>query len=209
MRVFVCPSRDEIGKFQGLVCAFPDIWYGLVLDIGCRSENLKYVLANREIHYYGLDLYPPADIVGNLEMGLPFEDASFDTVVALDVLEHTDNIYKACNELCRVARNYVLITLPNAYEVKSRLTFLFGRGLSAKYGLPLDPPDDRHRWLFSFQEARTFTHTMAQRHGFEVRVEGCLIGPHRAFAGGRLIASRLPNLLSPWYVSLLRRIAVE
>ena len=66
--------------------------------------------------------------------------------MALDVLEHTDDIYRANEELFRVARKNVIIALPNAYEVKGRLKFLIGRTLSGKYGLPLDPPSDRHRW---------------------------------------------------------------
>lgn len=205
MKVFVCPNRGELGKFQGVVQAFPDMWDGLVLDAGCRSGNLKRALPAGEVRYCGLDLFPPADVIGNLEAGLPFKNASFDTIVALDILEHTNNIYKAINELYRVGRKIVLITLPNAYDVKCRIKFLLGQRLSGKYGLPLNPPDDRHRWLFSLREARAFIHAMGRSHGFEVMAEGCLIGPRRGFAGGRLMVSWFPNLLSPCYVALLHR----
>ncbi len=205
MRVLVSSSRDEVGKFLGIVQAFPNIWEGLVLDVGCRSRHLKRVLPKRELRYCGVDLSPPADVIGNVETGLPFGNVSSDTVVALDVLEHTDNIYKAFNELCRVARKYILIALPNAYEVNFRIRFLLGRRLSGKYGLPVEPPYDRHRWLFSLREARAFTHTIGQQHGFEVKAEGCLIGPRRGFAGGWLMVSIFPNLLSPWYIALLHR----
>ena len=126
MQVFVCPSRDEIGKFQGVVQAFPNVWDGLVLDIGSRSGNLRRALPKKAEHYYGLDLYPPADIISTLEANLPFVNASFDTVVALDVLEHVDNIHKAFNELYRVTRKYVILVLPNAYEITSRIKFLLG-----------------------------------------------------------------------------------
>jgi SAM-dependent methyltransferase len=203
VNIFVCPSTDEIGKFQGIVEAFPGVWDGLILDVGCRSENLSHVLPKGT--YRGLDLYPPADVIGNLGKGLPFKDISFDTVVALDVLEHTDDIYEAFRELCRITRRYVVITLPNAFEIRSRLKFLFGQQLSGKYGLPLDPPADRHRWLFSFQEAMDFTHAFGHQCAFAVKAEGCIIGPRRGIAGGRFAVELFPNLLSPSYVALLCR----
>lgn len=203
MNVIVCPSADETGKFRGIVQAFPGVWDGRVLDVGCRSGNLRGVLSKGT--YCGLDVYPPADVIGNVGAGLPFKDVSFETVVALDVLEHTDDIYEAFRELCRVAREYVLITLPNAFEIKLRLKFLLGKQFSGKYGLPLEPPADRHRWIFSFQEAMAFTHAWAQRCGYAVQADGCLVGPRRSTSGGRFVVKRFPNLFSPWYVALLDR----
>ena len=207
MKVFICPTPDEAGKFYGVVNAFPNIWEGNVLDIGCRSGHLKDVLweCKKEIRYVGLDLHPPADIIADLEKGLPFSDESFDVVVAMDVLEHTDDIYKAFEELCRVSRKFVLVTLPNAYELKGRIKFFFGHRLSGKYGLPAEPPTDRHRWLFSFNEAVHFVHVRAAKCGFEVKDEGCLIGPSRASVVGRHLVGYFPNLLSPWYLVLLSK----
>jgi hypothetical protein len=205
MEVFVSPSRDEMGKFQGLISAFPHLWDGLVLDVGCRSKTLRYALSDKNIGYYGLDLSSPADIIASLEDGLPFEDHSFRTVIGLDVLEHIDNIHRGFNELCRVSSHYVLITLPNSYEVTYRIKFLLGRQLSGKYGLPHNAPYDRHRWLFSLREARDFTHSLGLRNEFNIMLEGCLIGPRRGMAGGNLVVSLLPNLLSPWYVAVLHR----
>lgn len=208
MKVFLCLTSDEMGKFVGVVRAFPQIWHGKVLDVGCRSGNLARVLAEMgsNAHYVGLDLYPPATIVGNLEAGLPFQDKAFDVVVALDVLEHTNDIYKAFNELCRCAQRFVVVTLPNMYEMKSRLKFLIGKRLSGKYGLPLEPPADRHRWIFTFEEARAFVHFRAKQCGFRIAVEGCLIGPRRAVGLGRILVGRLPNLLCPTYLACLERL---
>lgn len=208
MKVFTCPKPDEVGKFYGVIHAFPTIWQGSILDVGSRSGNFKEVLCeyNPGIRYIGLDLYPPADIIANLEKGLPFGDKTFDAVVALDVLEHTDDIHRAFNELCRITRQFVVINLPNAYEMKGRIKFLLGRSLSRKYGLPSEPPRDRHHWLFSFSEARAFVRERAQRCGFEVIDEGCLIGPRRtAFGIGRLMVALFPNVMSPWYLALLQR----
>jgi len=65
MRVFLCSQPDEAGKFDGVVGAFPDIWEGCILDVGCWSGNLKHVLEERSVRvrYLGLDLSPPADVI--------------------------------------------------------------------------------------------------------------------------------------------------
>ncbi|MEO0132929.1 MAG: class I SAM-dependent methyltransferase [candidate division WOR-3 bacterium] len=205
MNCFVCDNKDENGKLSTVVKAFPEAWKGSVLDVGCRTKQLKTSLMHLPINYCGFDLFPPADVTGNLEKGMPFQDASFDVVVALDVLEHTDNIHKSVNELFRVAKKYVIINLPNTYEFKCRLKFLAGKNLSGKYGLPIDAPTDRHRWLFSFNEAFNFTHAMGNRQNFEVKKEGCLVGPNRGGFIGRVMTRQLPDLLAPWYLALLER----
>jgi SAM-dependent methyltransferase len=206
MKTFVAPGPGEMGKFQGVVQAFaPSIWEGLILDVGCRSTNFKRLISSRAVRYYGIDLSPPADVMANVEDGLPFTESSFDVVVALDVLEHTDDIHKAISELFRVSRRFVVLLLPNGYELTARLKFLLGRPISGKYVLPVEAPSDRHRWLFSFNEAKGFIHGITQKYEFEVAEEGCLIGPRRGFAIGRLMASLFPNLLSPWYLVLLRK----
>lgn len=207
MRAFILPTPDEMGKFFGVVSAFPSIWQGKILDVGARSGRLKRAIEaiNPKFGLYcGLDLFPPATIIGNLERGLPFDRESFDVVVALDVLEHTDNIYFAFSELCRISKRFVVVTLPNMYEIKARLKFLFGRPPSGKYGLPITPPKDRHRWLFSFEEARKFAHYQGKKYQCKVASEGPLIGPRRKFM--KLLIRRYPNLLAPSYLVLLERI---
>ena len=205
MKVIVSPDSETTGKLASMVRAFPNIWSGSVLDVGCRARRLKDALPQETADYLGVDLHPPADVIGNLGTGLPFNGASSDTVVALDVLEHTDDIYKSFAELCRVARTHVLLALPNLYEITVRKRIFFGQCISGKYGLPLNPPMDRHRWMFSFREAENFTHAMATQCGFEVVGEGCLIGPRRSAIGVRHLVNVFPNLLSPWYVALLER----
>jgi SAM-dependent methyltransferase len=205
MNIFVAPTADEMGKFTGIVNAFPAIWSGSVLDVGCRSGNFQRAIPGPSVRYTGLDLCPPAAVIGNTEQGLPFHDCTFDVVVALDVLEHTDNIHRSFDELCRVACKCVVITLPNQYQAADRIRVLQGHHPCGKYGLPVEPPSDRHRWWFSFREAQTFTRERGQRHGFHVLADGCLVGPQRGSNIGRLLVGRFPDLLSPWYVAALQK----
>lgn len=49
--------------------------------------------------------------------------------------------------------------------------YLLGKRISGKYSLPLDPPTDGHRWLFSLDEARKFVHYKVEKNGFSVMEE--------------------------------------
>jgi hypothetical protein len=190
VRVSGGTSRE---KTEGIVAAFPGIWEGVLLDVGCRGRELRDALEGRPIRYVGLDLHPPADVVADLGDGIPLADAEVDVVVALDVLEHVDGIHAAFHELCRVARRHVVIALPNAYVLRARWRHLRGhRG--GKYGLPSDPPLDRHRWLFSLDDARRFCRQRAKLAGWHVVAESVVVGPRRRRI--EPLVRAWPNMLS-------------
>jgi 2-polyprenyl-3-methyl-5-hydroxy-6-metoxy-1,4-benzoquinol methylase len=197
------PGGSAYDKASGLVAAFDGLWSGTVLDVGCRTMELSKALAGHEVSYLGLDVRPPADIVADLDAAIPLDDQSVDLVVALDVLEHTNDLHHAFAELCRVARSHVLISLPNCYEIRLRTAIARGRPLGDKYGLPVEPPADRHRWFFSLDDARRFCSQRAAAEGWQVADERVVVGPLR----GRIrpLVQRWPNLLSPTLVTLLSR----
>ena len=105
------------------------------------------------------DLAGP-DTVVDLEHGpLPFEDGAFDTILCTDVLEHIDNIYHAYDELFRVGRRKVIISLPNNW-VGFPISILAGRNVThwGGYGLPPVPKGvgERHKFWFNHEEAADF-----------------------------------------------------
>ncbi|MEW6616655.1 MAG: methionine biosynthesis protein MetW [Thermodesulfobacteriota bacterium] len=139
-----------------------------VLDLGSRDKLLKKYLPKDTI-YQGIDFKDGEEVKGwNLEQGIPFEDKSFDVIFALDVLEHVENIHSLMDEILRVAKNEVIITLPNIYYWRYRIKFLFGKELSGKYSLPLNKTLDRHRWLTSYLNAIKFIRYKAG--SYKVRV---------------------------------------
>ena len=99
-----------------------------VLDVGCGDKPyLPYFAAAAD--YVGVDVdNPHADLQGTIEQ-LPVEDASFDVVLCLQVLEHVEDPALAVRELHRVTR-------------------LGGRVLASTHGVqvyhPL--PEDHWRW---------------------------------------------------------------
>lgn len=160
------------GRFRTLVGLHPELFDGrTVLDIGARDDRLR-THAPPSCRVVTLDLQPgPAiGVVANLAGGLPFAAESFDTVLALDVLEHVDLLLDAFEDVLRVARRNAVIALPNVYEFSSRFRFLAGRPMSSKYRLSDGAArgGDRHRWVYTPGEAVPFLRRHAAAHGFAV-----------------------------------------
>jgi SAM-dependent methyltransferase len=122
-----------------------------VLDLGCRSGALtRHFLEGNVV--VGLDVDAAAlekaaalgiePVRANVEEPLPFEDASFDAVVAGELLEHLQFPDALVAEISRVLRPGGVLagSVPNAFRVQSRLRFLLGR-----------PPEDdpTHLRMFS------------------------------------------------------------
>ena len=108
-----------------------------ILDLGCRDMILKKFLKGN-FEYYGVDNYDlnqfdNSYIQHNLEKGLPNNIKSSDIVVALDVLEHIENIHEIYSQLFNISKKKVVIALPNMAYYKFRLNFLFRGILSNKY----------------------------------------------------------------------------
>jgi SAM-dependent methyltransferase len=122
-----------------------------VLDLGCRSGALtRHFLEGNSV--VGLDVDPAAlekaaalgiePVQANVEEPLPFEDATFDVVVAGELFEHLQFPDALVAEIRRVLRPGGVLagSVPNAFRVQSRLRFLRGR-----------PPEDdpTHLRMFS------------------------------------------------------------
>ncbi len=121
-----------------------------VLDLGCRSGALtRHFLDGNEV--VGLDVDRAAlekaaalgieTVLANVEERLPFEDDTFDAVVAGELLEHVRFPDALVTEARRVLRpgGAFVGSVPNAFRVQSRLRFLLGRA-------PEDDPTHLHMY---------------------------------------------------------------
>jgi SAM-dependent methyltransferase len=165
-----------------------------VLDLGCRDGALTqaYLDGNEVVGVDAdRDALAAAARLGiethwaDLDQPLDLTDASFDTVVAGELLEHLRDPRRLVDEVRRVLRpgGTFVASVPNAYRLKGRLLFLFGR-----------PPenDPTHLQMFSAADVR------ALLAGFEDPqlhfVAGRLVPLHpRLFANDIVFAGRKPR----------------
>lgn len=99
-----------------------------VLDVGCNDGELVNYLKSVRKEVVGIDTdekliaeakrkYPTIEFKKADAESLPYEDNSFDTCVAWNILEHVEDDKKGFRELLRVARKNVILTVPREDEI--------------------------------------------------------------------------------------------
>lgn len=91
-----------------------------LLDVGAKTGYFCSLLRDREIVARGLDdtiwpnIEPGIEVVRGDIRCLPFDDRSFDCVTAFEIIEHLTfpDVLQAVAELKRVARRYIMISVP-------------------------------------------------------------------------------------------------
>ena len=179
--------KGRAARVRYAVERFGRVMGGRVLDVGCDVATLRGLLP--EADYVGVDIGGEPDVRLDLERteALPFADGSFDCVVCLDVLEHLDNLHRIFDELIRVSRRHVLVSLPNNWA-NARRPVGRGKGAIGHYGLPADPPADRHKWFFGLSEGVGFLRERSRR------------------AGASVVELRAVEKPRPWPLRALRRL---
>ena len=177
------------------------------VDIGAGMGALSARLVESGYDVTACDLYPDAFAVESVECRavgpdgtLPFDDASADVALAVELMEHIDAHETLFREIHRVLKpgGIVLFTTPNILSLKSRFMFLF---TGYFYSFPsLDPrvcdPVEQHITAFSLDRYRWRLH------------QAGLIFLH-ATADKRQSTSRALSFLAPliWWIN--RKKAVE
>src|SRR3990172_961698 len=116
---------------------------GLAIDIGARDGYVSVLLTDYFDVVTALDLDKPSIehekvycVKGDITE-LNFPNESFDLVFCAEVLEHIPKrqLDKACLELCRVAKNYVLIGVPYKQDIRIGRTTCYNCGkVNPPYG---------------------------------------------------------------------------
>jgi len=146
-----------------------------VLDLGCRYGALTRAYAEgNDVVGVDVDREALAEAAklgidttwADVDEPLPFEEESFDVVVAGELLEHVRDPERLIGEMRRVLRpgGTLAGSVPNAFRLKNRLRFLLGRK-------PEDDPTHLH--MFSPTEVRLLLHGLEE--------------PQLRFIAGRLV----------------------
>lgn len=107
-----------------------------ILDLGCGDGRTGSALVSHN-DVYGIDLSEKAveeakkkgvkAQVGDVALGLPFSDETFDVVLIKDVLEHVFDPLGLLQEARRVLKRggFLFCVLPNGANILNRLVFFF------------------------------------------------------------------------------------
>lgn len=94
---------------------------GNVLDLGCGTKPYRHWLGPQLRSYVGADIspLPGVDVVLTPGDPLPFAEASFDTVLCTQVLEHVANAEAVLGEIARVLRpgGTLIVSVPFIYHL--------------------------------------------------------------------------------------------
>jgi SAM-dependent methyltransferase len=109
--------NSDLPRYRAIVDMTP---IGPVLDFGCGRGYLGKMLQEKGCTVTGCDISPESDQCTfpvrkmDLNGATDFEENEFDSVVASDVLEHLQFPEAALAEMARIARRFVIISVPNS-----------------------------------------------------------------------------------------------
>ncbi len=112
--------EEELGTVAGL----------RILDMPCASGQFARRLAWRGADCIGVDWVKPQHYAralrADMNRALPFRDGTFDRVLCLEGIEHTQNPFQLAREMHRVLRpgGLVMLSTPNIHNLRSRVKFL-------------------------------------------------------------------------------------
>lgn len=142
-------SPERFLSYYSQIKSLIEVNPGSVLEIGVGNKIVTNYLKEMGVTVTTVDfdagLEP--DHVLDIRNPLPFADNSFDTVVAFEVLEHIPFGEVPCvlKELQRVARNQVIVSLPNkclslefGISIKGNFFKVLGRKLNSNLAIKLN-----------------------------------------------------------------------
>lgn len=144
------------------------------LDVGCGAGKWGYLLkkyrwTDGPVHVTGLDAFEPHitslrnekvydELVHSSAIPLPFPDKSFDSAIAVEILEHLERPdgLRLISELQRVCRQSFVVSTPNFHWLRE--------GKETRYGFS---EYEAHRYNFLYPEFRTLGFTQVVGVGFQ------------------------------------------
>lgn len=189
---------EKIHRFESPLKVIPQLWKGKsltralfnlaisrhtlrgrVLDLGSKSGTSSYydyIKMEPGVRITYTDIVPGPDVIEvDIEKTLPFEEETFDTVIAFHLLEHVYNLEKIPAEVLRILKpgGTLIVAVPFLYEYHG------------------DPHD---YWRMTDQAVhRIFTSVCFETRSIESVGEGLA-----TFAGTKIFSQMLPSFLKPF-----------
>ena len=114
-------------------------------------------------------------------------ERTYDCVMALDIVEHVDNPYGLMEKLVGLTSKYLVVSLPNVYQLPHKFNFLFNNTLGDKYVFLQENQMDRHRWIMNYDEIHAFYGHYSKKFNLGLKVKDVLLSDASSRLRSRII----------------------
>ena len=180
----VMPMRSDERLAQRIAEEIlPQMGPGKILDIGCGDGVVSGYLP-QGCSYQGLDIndaciYEQRHDNPNVQYIEPNRipelmqsEGPWETILLLDVIEHTRDFTKLFELALQQCQRNVLVSLPNELFILDRLRMLKGQELNAHSLDRLsDPEGFKHQFIINIDKARSILRDVASDNKFELATE--------------------------------------
>lgn len=184
-----------------------------LLDISCKEGDVLLALQAFDFQLRGTNFEAtgpsidgiPIDYSVDLLKRLPYDDASFDIVLLVEVIEHLENHRAAIGELARILKpgGRLIMTTPNIMRLNSRLHFfLSGYHKTKRRFIPFDTPLDEAHRFHNYPINFPILYYLGKQHSLEIE----RLGSSKVKGYSRFLWALfgLPVRAYTWYTLQLR-----
>ena len=118
-------SPAYLAQYQTVLPLLRHYIHGQVIDLGCGTMPFQDFLAGKVTVYHTLDLRPRSEkttYVGDVQEMHMVGDASYDSIICLEVLEHVAAPTRAIQEMYRILRpdGVIILSVPHLSRLHER-----------------------------------------------------------------------------------------
>ncbi|MGE0826600.1 MAG: class I SAM-dependent methyltransferase [Candidatus Binatia bacterium] len=184
-----------------------------LLDVSCKEGDVLQAVRSHGFTLRGTNFEPtgppldgiPVDYGVDLRNPLPYDDAQFDVVLLVEVIEHLENHPIALNQLARILKpgGVLILTTPNIMRLNSRFHFFFsGYHKTKRRFIPFDTPLDQAHRFHNYPIDLPILYYLCKQNGLTIE----RLGNSKVKGFSRLlyVLFGLPVHLYTWYTLQLR-----
>lgn len=184
-----------------------------LLDVSCKEGDVLHAVAPLGFTVRGTNFEPagpslngtPIDYGVDLLRRLPYDDASFDVVLLIEVIEHLENHRTALCELARILKpgGVMILTTPNIMRLNSRFHFFFsGYHKTKRRFIPFDTPLGQAHRFHNYPIDLPILYYLCKQNGLTFERLGN--SKIKGFSRLLFLLFGLPVQLYTWYTLQLR-----